>query len=58
MIFRWIRAYKSSTKETKMFIFQWAIYFFLLIASTIYCYARLDFHRTAPPKQTHTHLTP
>lgn len=34
--------------HTRWFIFNWVIYFILLIFTTVYCYARIDFVRTQP----------
>lgn len=32
--------------KTRWFIFNWAIYFLLMLVTTIYAYGRLDFVRT------------
>lgn len=42
----WYKQFINSTRETKMFIFQSVIYMFLIIATTVYCYARLDYVRS------------
>lgn len=46
----WIRAFKEANPKTKAFVFNWAIYVIALVASTIYCYARLDYVRTGKPQ--------
>lgn len=40
-----------ATGQTKVFVINWAIYMFLIIATTIYAYARLDFVRSGPPQE-------
>lgn len=35
--------------QTKIFYLNWGIYGLAIVASTIYCYARLDFARSGPP---------
>lgn len=42
----WIIQFKNSSRETKWYILNWVLYGFLMIATTIYCYARLDFVRS------------
>lgn len=39
---------RSINPHTRWFIFQWAVYFILIVLSTVYVYARLDFVRTKP----------
>jgi len=41
--------FRSHDSKTKWFVFNWVIYLLLLVITTIYCYARLDFVRTTPP---------
>lgn len=36
---------------TRWFIFNWVIYFILMLVTTVYCYARLDYVRSQPPKE-------
>lgn len=47
-MFRWISQYHRATKQTKLFIINWAIYMILIIVSTVYVYSRLDFVRSGP----------
>lgn len=39
---------RSINPHTRWFIFQWAVYFILMLLTTVYVYARLDFVRTKP----------
>ncbi|MFN4174170.1 MAG: hypothetical protein ACK4HV_03590 [Parachlamydiaceae bacterium] len=39
---------KSINAHTRWFIFQWAVYFILMLLTTLYVYARLEFVRTKP----------
>lgn len=50
---KWIREFKEADSKTKYFAFNWAIYGIALIASTIYCYARLDSVRSGKPQKAH-----
>ena len=40
---KWMRAFKEASPQTKYFALNWAIYGIAIIASALYCYARLDF---------------
>lgn len=42
---------RSINPHTRWFIFQWVVYFILMLVTTVYCYARLDYVRTQPPKE-------
>jgi hypothetical protein len=48
-MFKWIEAFKEADWRTKFFYLNWAFYALAIIASTLYCYARLDFVRSGPP---------
>jgi hypothetical protein len=45
-MFKWLINYITSTSQTKYFILNWAAYGIMIIASTVYCYGRLDFVRS------------
>lgn len=49
-MFNWIRQFRNATFHTQLFIFNWALYTLLLLATTIYCYARMDFTRSRRQK--------
>lgn len=42
----WIQTIKNSRNKTKWFYFQYVIYVILIILSTIWAYARLEFVRS------------
>lgn len=53
IMFRWIKQFVQSSRQTKFFVLNWFIYGLALVVTTIYCYARLDFVRSyqkIPPK--------
>lgn len=60
----WIQRYRSASRETKYFVLNVVAYGLLLVFTTIYCYARLDYVRsyaapipvfnTTTPKVPHT----
>lgn len=47
-MFNWIRRFWATDANTKNFILNWILYGLMIIASTIYVYARLDYVRSAP----------
>lgn len=51
-MFKWIESFKNADKGTKAFVFNCFVYGFIIVASTIYCYSRLDFVRTGTQTQT------
>jgi hypothetical protein len=51
----WIREFKEATAQTKYFVLTWAVYGIAIIASTVYCYARLDYVRSGLPLKKKTH---
>lgn len=42
----WMDEYNQSTPKTKSFLLTWIVYALVLIITTVYCYARLDFVRS------------
>lgn len=46
MVLKWIEQYRSASRDTKVFIWNAVLYAVLLIGSTVYCYARIEFVRT------------
>ncbi len=56
-MFSWIRQFKDADKKTKWFIFNWFIYGAMLVGTTLYCYARLQYvyeTRLAEKSQSHS----
>lgn len=47
----WIQKFRDASNETKWFIFNWFFYGAIIVLTTIYCYARMDFVRTGPSQQ-------
>lgn len=45
-MFTWIKEYYEASSQTKYFIWNWIIYGIAIIASTVYCYGRLDYVRS------------
>lgn len=43
---KWIQQYRQASGETKIFIFTNALFAIAIVATTVYCYARLDFVRS------------
>ncbi|NGX58342.1 MAG: hypothetical protein K940chlam3_01249 [Chlamydiae bacterium] len=54
---KWIQDIKNSSNKTKWFYFQYVIYFLLMIATTIWAYARLDFVRSYEEKEEQELMT-
>lgn len=52
----WLRMYFQATGQTKLFVINWAIYMLLIIVTTIYVYARLDFVRSGPHNTSDTKI--
>ncbi len=48
---KWIRTIKNSSNKTKWFYFQYFIYLLLIVLSTLWAYARLDFVRSYDTEQ-------
>jgi len=46
MMFKWIASFQRADREMKWFILTWVIYGIAIIATTVYCYARLDYVRS------------
>ncbi|KAF3361827.1 hypothetical protein PHSC3_001593 [Chlamydiales bacterium STE3] len=51
---RWFKQFTKAKRETKWFILNWAVYIILLIATTLYCYARLDYVRSYKASETYS----
>lgn len=45
---QWIKSFTWSSSQTKVFVINWAIYMFLIVATSVYAYARLDYVRSGP----------
>jgi hypothetical protein len=45
-MFKWIQEFFESSRKTKYFALNWAVYGIAIIVSTAYCYGRLDFVRS------------
>jgi hypothetical protein len=43
---QWIKKFRNASGQTKFFVFNWVIYGIALVATTVYCYARLDYVRS------------
>lgn len=41
-----VHQFIGSSRETKWFILNWTFYMFLIVATTIFCYLRLDYVRS------------
>lgn len=52
-MFKWSKFIKNADSHTKYFLFNWALYGLMIIASTIYVYVRIGYLRNtpAPPAQ-------
>lgn len=51
-MFQWFDSFRNAHPKTKTFIFTCFIYGFIVIAFTLYCYARLDFVRSGNSNKT------
>lgn len=51
-MFKWLRHYYEASPQTKYFVLNWLVYGIVIIATTIYCYARLDFVRSNKSAQS------
>lgn len=45
-MFKWIKKFHESSRQTKYFILTWLIFGLCIVVSTVYCYARLDYVRS------------
>lgn len=52
MIRVWIETVKNCDRETKVFYLNAFVYTAVLVLTTIYCYARLDYVRSTKPDTT------
>jgi hypothetical protein len=48
---QWYRDFKGASARTKWFILTTAIFSIVIVATTIYCYARLDYVRSYKTEQ-------
>jgi len=46
LMLQWIQNFRNASPQTKFFIFNWVVYGFMIVATMIYCYARLDYVRS------------
>lgn len=46
MFGKWLLQFTNASSKTKWFIFNWAIYAIVMIVTTLYCYARLNYVRS------------
>lgn len=42
----WLEDYNEATPKTKSFVLTWIVYSLVLLITTVYCYARLDYVRS------------
>ena len=50
---KWLTQYRRAHPQTQYFIMMFLFYGVMLIASTIYCYARLDYVRSYKTSSPH-----
>lgn len=53
-MFKWWEDYREASPQTKNFILTVLLFSLVIIISSIYCYARLDFVRSYSTEQTKT----
>lgn len=53
IMFKWVAQYRGAKPQTKYFILNWFVYGLVIILTTVYCYARLDYVRSdhRPPTE-------
>ncbi len=51
---QWFEQFLNAKRETKWFILNWALYIILLVVTTLYCYARLDYVRSYRVNENHS----
>lgn len=47
---RFLHFLRNTDNKTRWFYFQWFMYMLVIVLSTVYVYARLDFVRSGPSK--------
>ena len=47
-VVNWIYGIKNANRQTIFFALNWIAYFVMIVATTLYVYARLDFVRSGP----------
>lgn len=50
MLLKLIRNLGKESGQVRLFTINWAIYMLMIIVTTVYVYARLDYVRTGPQK--------
>lgn len=53
-MFKWLKAYHQATSQTQYFFLTLAVYGLMLLVTTVYVYARLDYvrsYKTTPTAQ-------
>jgi len=50
-MFKWLKEYRQATSQTHYFFLTLAVYGLVLLATTAYVYARLDYVRSYPTAQ-------
>ncbi len=53
-MFKRLHDFYNASTQTKLFIFNYALYMFLIVVTTVYVYARLDFVRSGPKPSQET----
>lgn len=54
---KWIKEYTKSNPAIQFFTANWLLYILVILITTIYCYARLDFVRSYPSPSTEKNFT-
>lgn len=54
-MFKWLDQYNEASPQIKYLILNWLVYGLVIIITTVYCYARLDFVRSYETPSTITH---
>lgn len=50
MVLKWFKQFIESSRQTKLFVLNCILYTLLIVGTTVYCYARLDFVRSYKTK--------
>lgn len=53
-----IKKFKEANRQTKFFIFMWALYMVAIVWTTIQAYSRLEYSRTDSAKPIVIHIQP
>lgn len=58
-IMTWLRKFPAAKPQTKFFIINWTFYFILMLVTTFWVYARIEYvHSTRQQPQEQTDNTP